>query len=199
LTEPITEFVTLGKTLNDTQQLRTAGIEKTRVVTPSNLIRSFASIFLEDPHRTTRSYRALLERVGTTIFAPNDRLEPYYVAAFALYRLEYLFRNQILDSKFKPARFQILLALRLLLADSTLPRMNSHDMEKYCIPLMETLWDADRSEKAFQAAAAAVEDVSSGKFDSDLLRTQPFTEKLRAYCDKTRPKPKPQTKAKGKK
>ena len=176
----------------------TAGIEKTRVVTPSNLIRAFASMFLEDPHRTTRSYRALLERVGTTIFGPNDRLEPYYVAAFALYRLEFFFRNQSIDSKFKPARFQILLAFRLLLADGKLPRMNSRDMEKYCLPLMEVLWDTAKAERAFANAAAAVEAVSGGNFDSDLLRTQPFTEKLRAHCERKRPKPKVPGKARKK-
>ena len=177
----------------------TAGIEKTRVVTPSNLIRAFASMFLEEPHRTTRSYRALLERVGTAIFAPNDRMEPYYAAAFALYRLEYLFRNQALDSKFKPARFQILLAFRLLNADSVLPRMNSRDLEEYCSPLMELLWDAARAEQAFAAAAEAVHYVSDGNFDSDLLRTQPFTKKLHTYCVKNRVKSKPQVKSKIKK
>ena len=173
----------------------TVGIEKTRVVTPSNLIRSFASMFLEDPHRTTRSYKEMLERVGTTIFAASDRLEPYYVAAFALYRLEYLFRSQALDAKFKPARFQILLAFRLLHAGPVRPRMNSRDMEKYCTPLMEILWDAERTEKAFLEAAGAVETVSGGKFDSDVLRTQPFTEKLRVYCDQKRPPSTPTTKS----
>lgn len=175
----------------------TAGMEKTRVVTPSNLIRAFASMFLEDPHRTTRSYRALLDRVGTAIFAPTDRMEPYYAAAFALYRLEYLFRNQVLDSAYKPARFQILLAFRLLHADPELPRMNARDMESYCNPLMELLWDATKSEQAFSAAADAVSHVSSGNFDSDLLRTQPFTMKLRAYCVKKRAKPTPRGKPKG--
>jgi hypothetical protein len=156
-------------------------------------------MFLEEPHRTTRSYRALLERVGTAIFAPNDRMEPYYAAAFALYRLEYLFRNQALDSTFKPARFQILLAFRLLHAEPALPRMNSRDMEKYCSPLMELLWDAGKSEQAFTAAAEAVHHVSGGNFDSDLLRTLPFTKKLHTYCVKSRVKPKPQVKPKVKK
>src|SRR5262249_47218369 len=31
-------------------------IEKTRIVTPSNLIRAFAAMFIGEPHRTTRSY-----------------------------------------------------------------------------------------------------------------------------------------------
>jgi AIPR protein len=79
-------------------------VEKTRVITPAYLIRAFASVFLEEPHRATRSYRTLLEGVGKSIFASDHRLEPYYLAAFILYRLEFIFRNQLLDPKYKPAR-----------------------------------------------------------------------------------------------
>lgn len=91
----------------------TAGIEKTRIVTPGNLIRAFAAMILAEPHRTTKNYAALLDRVGKEIFGVDHRLEPYYVAALALYRLEYFFRNQSLDPKNKPARYHILYAARL--------------------------------------------------------------------------------------
>jgi hypothetical protein len=107
------------------------GIEKTRIVTPGNLIRAYASMFLEEPHRTTRTYRALLDNVGREIFGPSHRLESYYCAAFAAYRLEYLFRNQILDSQYKPARYHILLAGRILLEPENPPAPNSHDMKRY--------------------------------------------------------------------
>ncbi len=98
-----------------------AGIEKTRIVTLANLVRTYASMFLEEPHRTARNYGALLDTVGRTIFGDNHRLEPYYVSALGLYRLEYLFRNQSLDAKYKPARFHTLLAFRLLGGGINLP------------------------------------------------------------------------------
>jgi hypothetical protein len=60
-----------------------AGIEKVRVINMTALVRSFAAIFRELPHRTTRNYKALLRGVGTDIFSKDHRLEPYYVAAFA--------------------------------------------------------------------------------------------------------------------
>jgi AIPR protein len=166
-----------------------ASLEKTRIITPGSLIRSFASMFMEEPHRTTRSYRAILERVGKSIFAETDRLEPYYVSALALYRLEFFFRNQQLDSKLKPARFQLLLAFRLLSSSAPLSRMNSNEMGRYCDELMKILWDQNRSLKLFQAAADAVEVVSGNKLDSDSLRTQPFTENLRKYCAQKNPPP----------
>jgi len=153
-------------------------VEKTRVITPAYLIRAFASVFLEEPHRATRSYRTLLEGVGKSIFASDHRLEPYYLAAFILYRLEFLFRNQLLDPKYKPARYHILLAARILAAPDDLPRMNSHEMQRYCEKILNILSDTTNSDACFRAAANVVDTVAKGNFHRDHIRTQPFTESL---------------------
>lgn len=158
------------------------GIEKTRVITPGNLIRAFASMFLEEPHRATRSYRRILDRVGSEIFAPSDKLEPYYLSALAAYRLEYLFRNQFLDGSFKTARYEILLALRLILAPSPLPRMNSNEMERLCKGIITKLWDPTESEKIFKRAAELVLNAAEGNLDDAALRTEPFTDQLKALA-----------------
>jgi AIPR protein len=160
------------------------GVEKTRIVTPGNLIRVFASMFLMEPHRTTRTYRALLSNLGKDIFGPSHRLEPYYASAYGLYRLEFLFRNQTLDTKYKPARYHILLAARLLLEPSPPPAFNSHEMERYANRLMDKFWDAAVAERIFQQAASIVDAVAKGNFDRDRIRTQPFTESLALECEK---------------
>jgi hypothetical protein len=158
-----------------------AGVEKTRVVTMGSLIRAFAAIFLEEPHRTTRNYRALLEGLGKTIFAPDDRLEPYYFAAGAMYRLEFLFRNGSIDPKFKPARYHILLAARSLLQSGRPPRTGSREMARYCEPLTPVVWDP-AAERLFADAAAIVDAAAQGNFHRDHIRTQPFTEALKRQC-----------------
>ena len=66
-------------------------IEKVRIVTQANTIRAFAGMFLEVPHQTTRTFNALLDNVGKTIFVDGQKLDPYYVSAFTLYKLERLF------------------------------------------------------------------------------------------------------------
>lgn len=157
-------------------------VERTRIVTPTNLIRAFAAMFLAEPHATTRSYGALADKVGTDIFAENHRLEPYYVAAFTLYKLEYLFRNQRLAPEYKPARFHILLAARLLANKSPLPKMNSHEMEKYCKTITDILWNPDNADKLIEKAAVIVEEAAGGNFERDNIRTQPFTNKVIAHC-----------------
>jgi hypothetical protein len=157
-------------------------IEKTRIITPKMMIRAFAAAFLNEPHRTTRSYKLLSGRVGTDIFAQGHRLEPYYVAAFLLYRLEYLFRNQRVEAQLKPARFHILLAARLLGNEDVLPRMNSNDMEKYCKKLTDLIWTPAAADDLITHAADAVEYIADGNFDRDNIRTQPFTEQLITHC-----------------
>ncbi len=88
-------------------------VEKTRIIGHQNLVRAVGAMILQEPHRTTRTYRLLASQVGKDIFNNSDKLEPYYAAAFALFKLEYLFRAKRIDPKFKPARWLILLALCL--------------------------------------------------------------------------------------
>lgn len=155
-------------------------VEKTRIITPTSLIRSYASIFLEEPHRTTRSYKLLLDRVGKDIFGAEHRLEPYYFAASAQYRLEYAFRNTSLESKFKPARYHILLAARILLNPGRAPKPNSHDMAKYSDAMTEVLWNTSSSEadKVFLRAAEIVSEVAKGDLHRDRIRTEACTDDL---------------------
>ena len=161
------------------------GIEKTRIVTPGSLIRAFASMFLEEPHRATRSYRRILDRVGTDLFAPGDKLDPYYVSALASYRLEYFFRNQLLDGMYRAARYEILLALRVAEIPPPVPKMNSNEIERLCKPLIEKLWDPQDSEKLFASASQLVLKAAGGDLDTASLRTEPFTAALIALARPT--------------
>jgi len=157
-----------------------SGIEKTRIITLTMLIRSFASVFLEEPHRTTRTYGALVQQLGKSIFGPDDRLEPYYYAASAHYRLEYLFRNGSLPAALKPARYHVLMAARLLAHAGALPKANSHEMGRLGERLATEIWDATKGDALLANAAGVVEAVAKGNFQRDHVRTQPFTEAVKA-------------------
>ena len=158
------------------------GIEKTRVVTLPNLIRAYAALILKEPHRTTRNFRALLDSVGTTIFASDHRLEPYYLAASALYRLEYLFRNGEVDAKLKAARYHILMAIRLLSSPCRTPRSNSNEMARFCGELLEVLWNPTEAAALVRNAVDVVNDVAAGNLHRDNIRTQPFTDQVARRC-----------------
>jgi hypothetical protein len=157
-------------------------VEKTRIITPTLLIPSYASSFLEEPHRTTRTYSALVQQLGRGIFGPEDRLEPYYYASSAHYRLEFLFRNGTIPSALKPARYHILMAARLLLHPGSLPRSNSHEMARLGAMLIDAIWKPGASDELLVNAAKIVDATAAGNFHRDHIRTQPFTEAVKKAC-----------------
>lgn len=157
-----------------------APIERSRIVSPQNVIKAFAAMFLEEPHTSTKNYKSLRARVGSTFFSRSDKLEPYYVAAYAAYKLELQYRSHKLDSRYKSARYHLLLAFRLLADPQPLARMNSNEMEKRCRAMMEMLWDADKTDNMFQDARAIIDEVSGGKLDRDHIRTQNITQAILA-------------------
>ena len=161
-----------------TRQYHRLPVEKTRIITPANMIKAYAAMFLAEPHRTTRSYAALKAKVGTDIFVKGHKLDPYYTAAYTLYKLEYFFRNGTLDAKYKPARFHILAATRLLANPANLPPMNSHEMERLCKVILEKLWDPDAADQLITSVARIVDDAAAGDFHRDNIRTEGFTNKV---------------------
>lgn len=158
-------------------------IEKVRVITMTVLVRAFASMFREMPHRTTRNYKALLRETGREIFGPDHRVEPYYTAAFSHYRLDYLFRNSHVRAELKPARYHILLAARLLWDRQPLARMNSHEIARYCEAFNAILWNDEQVKDLFLEAARSVDQVAQGNYYRDHIHTDVFTQSLKTAID----------------
>jgi hypothetical protein len=153
-------------------------IEKTRVVTYDTMIRTFAAIFLNEPHRTTRNFKAIKAKLGGEIFAKDQRMEPYYASALAWYRLEFLLRNSRLESKYRPAKFHILLAVRILVAGYDMPALKANKMEQYCKKITDVLEDQNKAEEYISTAASLVATVAGDNFHRDNIRTEKFTEDI---------------------
>ena len=157
-------------------------IHNTRIVAHRSLVRAIGSMFMEVPHQTTRRYKSLKDSIGKDIFAKGHQLLPYYVAAFAAYKLDVNFRTQRIDPKLKAARYHILLAMRYLANPNPLPHMNAHDMEDYCQVIADVLWHNIQADELCADAARLVEDAAEDNFDRDNIRTQPFTERVIVRC-----------------
>jgi hypothetical protein len=60
--------------------------------------------------------------------------------------------------------------------------MNSYEMENYCKPIMEMLWDATKSDDLITFAAQTVDAAAGSNFDRDNIRTEPTTKNVIAKC-----------------
>jgi hypothetical protein len=98
------------------------------------------------------------------------------MSAFTWYKLENLFRSNKIARPYKAARYQVLLAARLLMDGGALPRMNSHEMERRCAAMMKQIWrDADG---LLLKAVDVVDRATNGDLNRDHIRTERVTEAI---------------------
>jgi hypothetical protein len=158
-----------------------AGIEKVRIIGKSQQIRAFAAMFLDDPHRAARYYSDLRAQVGTKVFNDGHKLEPYYVAAYGFYKLEFLFRNSSLPVYYKPARYHLLMALRYIVGGLEMPALTTNKATTYANGIAEVLWSDEKAVEAFKEAIEAVDDaLDSVSLTRDVVKTQTFTDAVKA-------------------
>ena len=134
-----------------------SGIEKVRIITkPRPEARAFAAMFIDDPHRASRYYADLRTHVGERIFNEQHKLEPYYTAAYAQYKLEFLFRNGSLPVYYKPARYHLLMAIRYIAGGPGMPDLKANKVQSYCNTICEVLWNDTSSAETFKRAIEVV-------------------------------------------
>src|SRR5690606_24431845 len=92
-------------------QYRDISIERTRILRPSDLMKVAAAMFFFHPHRAARDHRGIRKEFSERIFSKDHDVELYHLAAFALYKFDYLVRSAKVDRSRVIFRFYILYAL----------------------------------------------------------------------------------------
>ncbi len=164
-----------------------SNVEKARIVTPNDLVRAYASMFLNEPHIAGRYYKELIGHISDgSMFGKDHREMPYYTAAFAAYRLAWLFRNRSFDTKFKIFRFHVLLALKVMTVGKESAPPNSGRIEKLCSPINAVLHSYESSEQKFSTAFTIVQkavDDGGHAFLRDTARLQSFRDRVIENAD----------------
>ncbi|WP_207923895.1 AIPR family protein [Actinomadura bangladeshensis] len=156
-------------------------VTKTRIVTISDQMRAVSALFLDLPHAAARYAGRLYDDVGITIFQEEHKLLPYVASAYAAYRLENAFRSGSLDSRYKPARYHILMVYKYLIAGAHSAPLMSAKCERESTEIIDALKEADHT-KIFRAAARVVVEAAGGSLPTgDRLKRQTFTQAIIAY------------------
>lgn len=133
-----------------------AGIEKVRIVTKDSLLKVYASVFLEQPNQVGRYYKDLTPLIGKEIFSPDHEVHSYYTAAYIAYRLEFMFRNRRMGTEWKPFRFQLAMAARLLLQDNLNLDAKKKRSQAYCNAIDVVMTDPDKAQAIFEKGTEAI-------------------------------------------
>ncbi|MCZ4080296.1 AIPR family protein [Rhodococcus sp. H36-A4] len=145
-----------------------------RLVTIRQMIRSFGSVYLNQPHTATRYYNDLRDQAGSRIFIAGNAPALFWVSALLFCRIEFLFRNDKIDAKLKPVKFHMMSAISRSTLKGNVPHSkNSVAVEKYIADLRSLLASDERLIKAISICAdVAVRHSATALFDRDFCRTQ---------------------------
>lgn len=162
------------------QYSATGGLEKVRIITIPTQIRAFASMFLNRAHQASRYYGTLLKDGQANIFVDGHFPLPYYLSAYALYRIESLLRRRQIDSKYRPFKYHLLGFIRMEVAGVSMPSMNANQFEKFCEPLKVVLWDETKYPDAVTRACKLLDTILAGDYNRDLAKDSSIQSRARA-------------------
>lgn len=149
------------------QQYRSdASIERIRIVTIAVQIRTFASMFLGQAHIASRYYGTLLRTVEGRIFVATHSPAAYYLSAYALFKLESLLRKRLIAAKYRPFKYHLIHAIRVLLESEPMPAFTSNKFERYCIEILRSLWDDEKCAKAFTTCCNLLEKAHGDQIEN---------------------------------
>jgi hypothetical protein len=160
---------------------------KSKIITVPYQIKSFAAMFLDEPHNVTSFFGTIVKRLNegkAQIFNNDHSYAPYYTSSFAYYKLESFFRKGSIDTSFKKVRFHILMLFRIINEKESLPPLNSKKMEKYCNELLTILNDETKALKAFKKCTEIIENSGFDKSEKQNLKLLSKTKVLVDYAQK---------------
>jgi len=136
------------------------GLKRQNIITLTNQLKSYMSMFLGEPHSMMRYYGELLKNNKDRLFQPDHKLIVYYTAAKTLHSVDRAMANGIVDmKKWKLYRYHILLIIQTIMSErkgvKAIPRPNSREMERLC----KSILDVIENKKYFTAVLHIAEDI----------------------------------------
>jgi serine/threonine protein kinase len=114
------------------------------------------------------------------IFVDGHFPLPYYLSAYALYRIESLLRRRQLDAKYRPFKYHLLGFIRMDVAGASMPAMTANQFEKFCEPLKVALWDETKYQDAVTRACKLLDIVLARDYNRDLAKDSTIQSRARA-------------------
>jgi hypothetical protein len=161
-------------------------VEKTRVINRSQLTRAYAAMFLEEP-AAAGHYRALTARRRDDLFQPDQPREPYYVAAAAHYRIEWLLRTRRLLPELRPVRYHLMAALRWRVLGAVPLSGNPRRAADQCRKLLDLIWEPGLAEQAVLKLVPEINKIivaedAAGVPLGEMVRNRRFADAVRAVA-----------------
>jgi len=109
-------------------------------------------MFLNEPQSTHRYFGELLKSYSSRLFQENHSFYPYYTSGLAINIIEDFYRENKLNNTLKRFKYHLLLMFRIQVGGDKIPINvnNSREIERYCLKILEVLWDRNKALSEFK-------------------------------------------------
>jgi hypothetical protein len=148
------------------KQYKNVGISIPKIVNIREQIKTFVAMFLNQPHLSSGYFSKAYKNNESKMFQADHKFCPYYIASFAMYKLEKLFKDKILDKKYRIARYHLLMIFRILAnKTSIIPTLNSRHIDAFCEKLKQILLDDKKTKAIFVQAIKIIDSIPEINLD----------------------------------
>ena len=159
------------------KQYNNGSVERKRIIDKTTQIKAMASMFYDKPNMATRFFGALFQEFGNKLFQDNHNMYPYYVASFAIYRVESLFKLKKIDKKYKKIKYHILTMLRHEINPISCPPFESKKSRIYCENIFKVIECEDNSLKVIQSVIKKINSLGYDLEDLQISKSKEFVTK----------------------
>lgn len=168
-----------------------SSVTHSRIITIPNQIKSFVSIFLEEPHQIHFYYGKLLEDYSTgensVLFNEGHDTHPYYLSSWLAFLLNDALRKPG-KSRIKRWRYHLAMMVRTLLGGpfSKGRLSDSNYCNRYCAQILKLLEDKNTLSKALSQAESILDAAikKKGISERNLTQNEEFSKSLVLDCIK---------------
>lgn len=160
-------------------------IQKDKVVTIPNQIKSYLAMFLNEPQSVHRYYGELIETYKNRLFRENDSFALYYIASYYQYCVTNELRRRKSDRQYKLLKPYILLAMRLLIADDKIIAGNRKSQDKVAKRFFEVRENQKDFIRYFNTSISCIEECVknlSNIPETQIHRSRDLTNALIKKC-----------------
>ena len=169
------------------KQYNKTSVQRKKIIDKTTQIKAVGSMFYNRPEMATRFFGKLFEEFKDKLFKDNHEKYPYYVASYAIYKLESFFSLKKIDKKYTKIKYHLIMMLGYEVDTSKCPSFESKKSVKYCESIYKVLNNEDELLKKFNTIISKIDKLDFNLDSNEISKSKDFVKQcLALYSPKNK-------------
>lgn len=168
------------------KQYNNKDIEKKRIIDKTTQIKAIGSLYYDKPELATRYFGTLFNEFGDKLFKDDHDMYPYYVASYAIYKIDSLFRVNKIDKRYKKIKYHLLMLIRHEINNNRCPNFGNKKSKEYFDDILNLFKNDNDLLKIIKKIINRINKYDFDFDDNEISKSREFVEKCLDYYRPTK-------------